>query len=286
LDHEGRQYLSKLVRIDSRLYEVKISPAGDRLTLTPFSAAIGHVTNPNVPFSGTIYGDRGFLPISAAKGKPAAVPEGRWKLLSYSIQVNDSKEPPSLPGEEENEIPAESERQDQGLGHRTRSQPILGTRRSALEPEAANARQRCWLVSGRATGDYQEVTVRDGQTVTLPFGPPYRPVVKASETEVIRGGAQVALWMSLVGSCGEMVQNLTVDGQLPPNPELVITDPKGNIVQEGSVDYAGLMERWGGRYSWQVPADAAGDYRIRVQMEGGPFQIDASTESVIHVSGP
>jgi hypothetical protein len=235
LDDEGRQYLSKLVRIDGRFYEAKISPTGDQLTLTPSSAAIGYVSNPNLPFSGTIYGDQGLLPISAEKGNPARVPEGRWKLLSYSIQ---------------------------------------------------NAGPRCWLVSARATGDYQEVTVRDGQTVTLPLGPPYRPVVKASETEVIHGGAQVALWMSLVGSCGEMVQSLTVDGQLPRNPELVITDPKGEIVQKGSVEYAGLMERWGGRYSWQVPAGATGDYRARVRIDGGPFQIDDTAESVIHVSGP
>lgn len=86
LDHEGRQYLSKLLRIDERLYEVKISPTGDQLTLTPCSAAIGCVTSPNVPFSGTVYGDQGFLPIGVKTGRPAAVPEGRWKLLSYSIQ--------------------------------------------------------------------------------------------------------------------------------------------------------------------------------------------------------
>jgi hypothetical protein len=160
------------------------------------------------------------------------VPAGRWKLLSYSIQVSDWKEPASVPGDETKKTPA--------------------------EPKTPNTRPRCWLVSARATGDYPEVTVRAGQTVTLPFGPPYRPVVRASETEVIHGGARVALWMSFVGSCGERVQNLTVDGQLPPKPELVITDPKGNIVQKGSVEYASLMERWGGRYSWQVPAEAAG----------------------------
>ena len=71
-------------------------------------------------------------------------------------------------------------------------------------------------------------------------------------------------------------------------PRTTIWDltPKGDIVQKGSIEYAGLIKRWGGRYSWQVPAEAAGDYRIRVEMEGGPFQLDAANESVIHVSGP
>jgi hypothetical protein len=43
--------------------------------------------------------------------------------------------------------------------------------------------------------------------------------VRASETEVIHGGAQVVLWMSLIGSCGEVVQTLTVDDQLPSKPD-------------------------------------------------------------------
>jgi hypothetical protein len=90
LDPEGRQCLSELLRIDGRFYEVQISAAGDQLTLTPSSVAIGWVTNPNVPWSGTIYGDHGFLPIRVEQGKPAAVPEGRWKLLSYSMTVIDS----------------------------------------------------------------------------------------------------------------------------------------------------------------------------------------------------
>jgi hypothetical protein len=235
LEHEGRQFLSKLVRIDGRFYEVKISPAGDRLTLTPSSAAIGYVTNPNVPFSGTIYGDQGVLPIGAEPGKPARLPEGRWKLLSYSIQ---------------------------------------------------NAGPRCWLVAARGTGDCREVTVRGGQTVTLPFGPPYRPVVKASETEVIHGGAPVALWMSLVGSCGEMVWRLEVDRQLPPKPEFTITDPQGETVVKGIGEYRGMMEGWHAWYSWPVPDGARGDYRARVRIDGGPFKIDDTAESVIHVSGP
>jgi hypothetical protein len=78
------------------------------------------------------------------------------------------------------------------------------------------------------------------------------------------------------------------DGGRPVTVQARLGDqrPKAEIVQKGGIEYAGLMERWGGRYWWQVPAEAAGDYRVRVQMDGGPFQLDAANESVIHVSGP
>ena len=46
---------------------------------------LGNVTNPNDGYSAVIYGDRGFLKIAGDKDTPVAVPEGEWKLLSYSI---------------------------------------------------------------------------------------------------------------------------------------------------------------------------------------------------------
>ena len=81
-----RYYVSKMIPIDGRWYDLKISPAGDKLTLTPSTVPLGSVTNRNEAFRALIYGDgKGFLKIRGTKGAPIPVPEGQWKLLSYTI---------------------------------------------------------------------------------------------------------------------------------------------------------------------------------------------------------
>ena len=65
---------------------MKVSPAGDTLTLTPSSAATGNVTNPNGSFCALVYGDKGWLKISATKDAPAVLPEGQWKLYGYTVE--------------------------------------------------------------------------------------------------------------------------------------------------------------------------------------------------------
>jgi hypothetical protein len=78
------------------------------------------------------------------------------------------------------------------------------------------------------------VTVREGETVKLPFGPPYKPTVTTSH----RAGTPAAsLGMSLVGSAGEQCSNLMVDGRRPPDPTFTITDPEGTEVQAGKFEY-------------------------------------------------
>ena len=51
--------MSKLVNIDGRFYDLHISPAGDKLTLTPSSLPLGNVTNPNDGFHATVYSEKG-----------------------------------------------------------------------------------------------------------------------------------------------------------------------------------------------------------------------------------
>lgn len=77
------------------------------------------------------------------------------------------------------------------------------------------------------------VAVRKGQTAVLPFGPSYRPQVTASG----RGGENVSLEMSLVGSAGERCTNLIVDGGRPPSPTFTITSSKGEEVASGLFKY-------------------------------------------------
>jgi hypothetical protein len=91
-------------------------------------------------------------------------------------------------------------------------------------------------VSARGTTKYKPVAVRKGETVPLPFGPPYKPLVEGRVSRWA-AGAEASLSMSLVGSGGETVSNLVVDGYRPPKPELTITKAKGEVVQRGSFEY-------------------------------------------------
>jgi hypothetical protein len=43
--------------------------------------------------------------------------------------------------------------------------------------------------------------------------------------------------MSLVGSAGEVCNNLMVDGGRPKSPEFEIKDPDGKVVQSGKFEY-------------------------------------------------
>ena len=69
----------------------------------------------------------------------------------------------------------------------------------------------------------------------MPFGPPYKPVVKRLGFDGREEGRALAL--SLVGSAGEVCTNLMVDGGRPAKPEFTITDAEGKVVQQGNFEY-------------------------------------------------
>ena len=220
---ESRQYVSKLAKLGDGFYDLKISPAGDQLTLTPSTLKIGYVTNANGPFEAMIYGDRGFLAIRGEAGKPLAIPEGEWRLLSYSISVRDWK-PPAV-AEKGAESPGLLDVLAKALikGDERREEPRYG-------PPGVST------VQALGTTSCKPVAVRDGETVTLPFGPPYKSVVEAGLTSWA-GSAPASLSLSLVGTAGEAVSNVVVDGYRPPKPEFTITNPKGEVVEKGTFEY-------------------------------------------------
>jgi len=89
-------------------------------------------------------------------------------------------------------------------------------------------------VSAQATGAYKPVAVRKGETVVLPFGPPYKPVVRVDGTQ---GTGQVRLGMTLFGSAGERCTDMMVQGSRPSKPAFTISNPKGEVVYRGNFDY-------------------------------------------------
>jgi hypothetical protein len=225
----NRRYVSKLVDIDGCFYDLKVSPAGDKITLTRSTAPLGSVSNPNDGFRALIYGEQGLLSIRGNKGTPVPVPAGKWKLLSYTIDRTEAPKPNEPAEKKDGEQAGEKDSPVQALATK-----LIAMLRSARQARMA-ARPRYSLVSARAGADYKAVEVRKGETVQLPFGPPYKPVVTADY--YADGNKQLSLGMSLVGSAGEVCTNLVTEGGRPPTPEFTITDAKGKAVQEGSFAY-------------------------------------------------
>jgi hypothetical protein len=215
-----------MVDIDGRYYNLKISPAGDKLTLDPASVSLGKITNPNSHFNAVIYNDSAFLKIVGEKDTPISIPEGEWKLLSYTIDLTNVPAP-EKPVEKKNEEKEKSGISALGLA----LESLLGT----SNPIAPG--RRFSYVTAEATAKYKPVKVREGETAEFPFGPPYKPTVTL---DYFQGGGenkQASLGMTLFGSAGEVVSNMMVNGARPSKPEFTIKDPKGEVVQSGSFEY-------------------------------------------------
>jgi hypothetical protein len=230
---DSRNYVSKLVKIDGRFYDVKISPAGDKLTLEPCSIPLGNVKNPNVGFRAVIYGDQGFLKIRGKKDAPVPVPEGQWKLLSYTIDGTDVEKPKKA---EEKKPEKKADEKNEKKGSTLES---LGKDLDSLIGDGSTSDNSIRLssVSAQATDAYKAVKVVKGETVELLFGPPYKPTVTAQFYMDGDKHEMLSLGMSLVGSAGEICTDMTVNGGRPSKPKFTITDAKGKVVEQGSFEY-------------------------------------------------
>jgi hypothetical protein len=171
------------------------------------------------------------LKISGNKGQAVAVPEGKWRLLSYTI--NRSETPEASKPAEKPAKKGEKAAKDSGATSELASALVVllgGGTPAAVRP-------RFTFVAATATRAYKPVEVRQGQTVEMPFGPPYKPVVTAFPSMDQKGNQVALLQMSLVGSTGEQCTNLMVDSGRAPKPSFTITDPQGKVVQQGDFEY-------------------------------------------------
>jgi hypothetical protein len=192
--------VAKLVPIDGELYDLEVSPGGDRLTLAPTTAKVGYVAPPCDGFSATVYSDQAILKISGDKSQRLPLPLGNWKLISYTIDLTGRPNPALANGDGE-------------------PQPSLGATR----------------LSARVDQNSKPLEVAEGKTAALPFGPPFAALVTTSRPLVAGQGASLGL--SLVGSGGEVCSGLTVDGGRPAPPEFTISTPDGKEVDRGDFEY-------------------------------------------------
>lgn len=83
-----RCFVSKTVCIGKDFYQLEVSPSGDTVKLTPTELALGHVTNPSPAFRAMVYSDSfGAMLIGGLKDQKIPLPEGEWKLASYTIDA-------------------------------------------------------------------------------------------------------------------------------------------------------------------------------------------------------
>ncbi len=210
--------VSRWANIEGRFYDLKVTPAGERLTLTRSEVAVGAITNANENFRAMVYSEDGaLLKIEGGKDKPVPLPEGSWRLLDYTIDL--TPKPQTDP--EDKEKPKEEKSLLEVL-----VEALAG---SSREP----SRPRYTIISASGTRDYKPVRVVKGKTAEFPFGPPYTPVVKVDYVTSDKAN----LGLSIVGSADEVCTDLTVNGGRPDKPKFTISTKDGEEVTSGSFEY-------------------------------------------------
>ena len=217
---KDQHQVGKLITIDGRFFSLAIDASGETLTLEPSTVPVGHVSNPNKGYRAIVYGDQGMLEIAPDDSGKAALPEGEWKLLSYTIQHTEEPKP-------------EKQEKANDEGEETSILDVLSQALAVNKP--ASTRPQLTLVSARGTADFEAVKVIKDETVKMPFGPPYTP--KISTRSIHPGQTTVSLNMSLVGVGGEVCSSLRVKGGRPSAPAFTISTADGEEVAAGKFKY-------------------------------------------------
>lgn len=185
--------MTELVSVNGSIYSFSASPAGDRVTFEPLADPVGFVANPHECFSALVQGERGIIKIRGGGSRRSALPAGEWRLVSYVI----------APGPEG----------DAGRGTNFFSQRY-GT-----------------FLKASATGKSPWISVKEGKTAYLPFGPPLKLSVRRVGSLLRKRTAKLELQITGVG--GEKVTDLLVRGRKPRDPALIIKKPDGEVVTRG-----------------------------------------------------
>jgi len=209
-----RHSVGRVIAVEDRFFDLAVSPAGDAVTLTPSRTAVGHVVNPNRGYRAMVIGPQGVLPIEGdAEGK-APLPAGQWKVIHYSLD------------------PARAAAAGQRFAaSRSLARAVGQVLFAPFLPDG----DRQTFAMAEMPAAVGPVVVAEGQTVAIPFGPPYRPVVKVDDP--IDEGGDVTLELQLVGTAGEICEYIVVNGERPGTPEVKITTPDGQVVNTGQFEY-------------------------------------------------
>ncbi len=87
-----RNFVNKTVCIGREFYRMEVSPSGDSLKLTPTTFAMGCVVNSSPRYRAILFSSEyGVVVIGGSKDQKICLPEGTWKVLSYSVEAGLSR---------------------------------------------------------------------------------------------------------------------------------------------------------------------------------------------------
>jgi len=214
--------VAKLLYLNDRYYDLEVAAAGDKITLTPSSVAVGQVKTPMAKYAALVHGEQGVLKIRGTSEKPALLPVGKWQLLSYLADLTE------VEAKKEAEASKADEKKEE---EKDEKKAAAAVRPRVLRPTP----RRATYVSAVATTDTAPFEVREGQVADMPLGPPYRATVEAGYYN--RGTDTMSLALDIFGSASERVTGMSIKGGRPGEPKFKITDPDGKVVQKGSFGY-------------------------------------------------
>ena len=132
-------------------------------------ALAGKSPAPHAPCRVDLISEMGYLDLKLEKSKPATIPAGQWRLLSYGIPIENWKPP-----EKKDEIAADASRSWFSM----LKEAIFGAASEKPAPPAPlRGPANLSRISADGTINGTPVTVEAGRTTTLKFGPPYKPIV-------------------------------------------------------------------------------------------------------------
>ncbi len=215
----GQHHLSPLVHLDEAFYEVAVTPAGDRMTLTPSTRPIGQLSGAAEEFTAVFFGDQGVVTVQGGPDRPVRLPAGEWRLLNYTIDLTGREEPAA----------EEAEKEERGS-----LLSLLARSLAGAAPQPDRGRQFT-ILSAAARGGEEPVEVVAGEVAELSLGPPLKAVAQLAP--YTRREGTVELELAFIGAGGERVTNLMVAGGRPPAPTFEILDPDDEVVASGQFEY-------------------------------------------------
>jgi hypothetical protein len=227
-DLEFRGAVGKVVRLNGKLYDLKVSPTGDEATIEPSKAPIGFVKSTNENYHVVVVGDVGVFRLKGTKDQAIALPAGEWKVASYVIDLTNIK-PPEEKGKDGKKEKKKKADLFEAIGKGLSA--MLG-----IETSPQSKQRPTTIVSAQASpGGGKPVKVVKDQTVVLPFGAPFSTAVELVHYDRRRDAAYLSLVIH--GADGAVVNGMRVNGGRPGKPKLKITDPDGKTVVEGNFEY-------------------------------------------------
>jgi hypothetical protein len=256
--------LAPWISWEGKLYDVTVSASGNTLTLEPSDTPGEYVQHLNPDYSATFFNEQGVMKIFGDDAGQAILPIGEWRLMNYHIDGNrldwDKKS-----------FEESLDKSDDGTADFQAILRLISGDSSDPEPTFCN---------GAAGLDVDSVTIVEGETLELPFGPSYR----ALAVPTLSWGGGVNIEIELVDAMGLTCSGMRIGGKLPPPPYYVVTNTKGEEIHREKFPrpFSGFTSEMFDRAYWKPPLDHDSEYVITIEgINTGPFTVEPEEGAII-----